>query len=73
MANCKSCGAEILWCETMAGKRMPVDAAPTDVGNLVVHGTKVYPVTVDDRVALKPTHTSHFATCKDADRHRKSR
>lgn len=28
MAKCKSCGAEIIWIKTTAGKSMPCDAAP---------------------------------------------
>lgn len=32
MAKCKSCGAEIIWALTVAGRRMPVDVSPADRG-----------------------------------------
>lgn len=30
MAECRSCGASIIWATTVAGRRMPVDAEPLD-------------------------------------------
>lgn len=35
-AFCRSCKAEIFWCVTSAGKRMPVDAKPSPTGTLVL-------------------------------------
>ena len=74
MAKCRSCGAEIVWCVTESGKKMPADAEPSERGTLVL---------VDScggetlaRVAECPgprMYTSHFATCPNAAAHRKPR
>lgn len=56
--QCKSCGANIVWFKTKAGKRMPVDeltCLPTDR---------------EDQLDLT-RHKSHFATCPNADDHRR--
>lgn len=83
MPKCNSCGAEIIWCVTTKGKRMPVDAAErTD-------GTGVYVITRPDgdplactslldvpevmARAYKARHLSHFATCPNAAQHRRPR
>ncbi len=72
MAWCKSCGAEIQWCVTPAGKSIPIDAKPTESGNLVVvKGVARYATEDDDRV-YRPRRISHFATCPDADGHRRA-
>lgn len=57
--QCRSCGAFILWMKTKNGKNIPVDYAtvPADQGALVF----------DPDVG----HISHFATCPNADKHRK--
>ncbi len=52
---------------------MPVDRACSDIGNLAIdHATStaivVDPMTSEYRGIL---HTSHFATCPDADTHRR--
>lgn len=62
MATCKTCGAEILWIRTTTGKMHPIDAKPEKrwVWNAV------------DGWDLLETHISHFATCPDADQHRRS-
>lgn len=69
-AKCRSCGAAIIWCVTGNGKKMPIDARPTDTGNLVLEGTEPTAVYVDPGTG---THTSHFATCPNADKHRRSK
>lgn len=38
MSTCRSCGAEVLWAKTRAGKAMPVDPEPTAEGNVLVGG-----------------------------------
>jgi hypothetical protein len=79
MSKCRSCGAEILWITTFSGKKMPVDAEKihfyagegnelfvTD-GGAVVHGTRA-------EEGQEHTHIgyiSHFATCPNADKHRR--
>ena len=57
-ATCRSCGAEIVWLKTAAGKNMPIDAETWEPG--------------DDEFDHK-RHTSHFATCPDSNQHRRSR
>jgi len=69
-SRCRSCGAAIIWCETGHGKKMPVDARTTEAGNLVLEGQEPTAVYVDPGTG---THTSHFATCPHADKHRKAR
>ena len=70
-ARCRSCGAPVFWAVTENERRMPVDALPTTDGTLaVVFG---YP---NRSRAAGPDYqgerfTSHFATCPDADRHRR--
>jgi len=44
MSQCKSCGAEIIWCQTPAGKLMPLDAKPETrwvLGEAAGHGDPV--------------------------------
>ena len=55
MPKCNSCHADIVWLKTKAGKNMPVDLDDPR------------PSGIFDRA----THTSHFETCPNADRHRK--
>lgn len=61
MSQCKSCGAEIKWIKTLAGKNHPIDAKPEK--------RWVYTYPEDPKQAagwsLEETHTSHFATCPD--------
>lgn len=70
-AACRSCGASIVWAITAAGKRMPVDAAPSPAGNLVLEGDAVRVVPSADMFDKRPRHTSHFVTCPQAAQHRK--
>jgi hypothetical protein len=74
MSTCRSCEAEILWASTCTGKPMPVNAMPCDDGNLVLQGEP------PNRVALQrlpmdvgPFYASHFATCPNAEQHRKAK
>ena len=63
MTKCKSCGAGIIWAETPKGSRMPMDAEPVTSGFTIEKGKLV-------RVHL---YESHFATCPNADKHRRKR
>jgi hypothetical protein len=57
---CRSCRALVVWFRTKAGKRMPVDEAST------------LPTDAEHQLDLS-RHKSHFATCPDAAKFRKSR
>lgn len=56
--RCQSCKAEIVWIRTERGHMMPVN--PESVGQ-------------DDKVFKPGVHISHFATCPQADKHRRSK
>lgn len=81
MSTCRSCGAPIIWATVAkTGKRMPLDATPNpDSGNVLLHpdGTcrvvtnQSIRLAVDDVEAAGTWHTTHFATCPDADKHRR--
>jgi hypothetical protein len=57
---CRSCGAEIVWFQTRSGKRMPVDEISTR------------PTDAQHQLDLN-RHVSHFATCPNANQHRRPR
>lgn len=73
MSFCKSCGAKIDWYRSAdTGKWMPLDPGPSEVGNVrvdVVANT----VSVVAPGTHSPLYLSHFATCKDAAKHRRPR
>ncbi len=64
--KCRSCGAAILWCKTEKGKAMPVDAEPSENGNLIISGEICTVVKPSEVLPGIPLFTSHFATCKQA-------
>ena len=77
LTTCKSCHAEMVWCVSTNGHRMPVDPEPVPDGNLIVVGTGRAPNgDVLDRVLVlgkgdvplgdPPRFQSHFVTCPDA-------
>lgn len=76
-AACRSCGAEIHWGRDAAGKRVPVDAAPREDGNLAVQlqaaGGELHVRTLRKDGVLTVHEwraVSHFATCPDAQKWR---
>jgi len=79
MAECQSCGAPILWGETKAGKKMPVDAEPSSAGTVLYRpmqgGALLEFLTPLEAVAAvaegQRLRTSHFATCPHAAQHRR--
>lgn len=78
MAACKSCGASILWAKTDTGKSMPVDAEPTDDGNVLLYRTPrgLQAVVMGARTEPDPRasrHHTHFETCPQAQEHRRNR
>ena len=58
ISRCRSCNAQIIWFKTATGKSMPIDADTVEAD--------------DDDLDLK-RHRSHFATCPQADKHRRAR
>ncbi len=63
-AQCKGCGAQIIWAVTEAGKRIPLDETPQKriilVGHLnVEHGNY-------NEARVVNTYQSHFVTCPKA-------
>jgi hypothetical protein len=85
VSACRSCGATIRWATTVNGKRIPVDDEPVPDGNLVLSDPTpgAYAPTAAQYVAPEqpslfpepdpPRFRSHYATCPDADRWRKTR
>lgn len=73
--NCRSCGEDILWLKTAAGKNMPLNAWPEPGGTVKI---------VDGLAVQVPEHARHleenylllykchFATCPRAAYHRKT-
>lgn len=58
--RCSSCQALIVWFRTASGKRAPVDEAST------------LPTDAEHQLDMT-RHKSHFATCPNANQHRRSR
>lgn len=76
MSSCRTCHAEIEWVRTPEGRTMPIDPEPAEDGNLaLIAGDPIIAVPVaanellvdDDGLRYK----SHFATCPQADQHRR--
>ena len=65
--QCKSCNAHILWVETENGKRMPLDLEP-ERRFVIEAEAGADPM----KARLRNTYVSHFATCPNADRWRKT-
>ena len=79
MSACRSCGAEIRWEVTSAGKRIPLDPRPSPKGNVYLEPgaptvTVFGKLHADARSAMAGRlYLSHFATCPNADSHRRTR
>ena len=84
MNRCRSCGAEIIWIKMNGtGKAMPVDAAPISYSEVLLPGEKNALTLVTGSGMIVRTrfdpggdkigYTSHFATCPNANAHRKGR
>jgi len=82
MAKCKSCGAEIVWVRTETGRAMPLD--PGEVALIESSQGSVLAVTASGKVIRGDivgnscedgyilARISHFATCPQADQHRRN-
>jgi len=76
LSKCASCHASIYWASTRIGRAMPIDAEPSDDGNVALVWSerlnRIVCHVVADRAGFgHPLRTSHFATCPDADRFRR--
>lgn len=75
--RCKSCGAEIIWIQMKSGKAMPCDDEPIPYRELFSGGMKLVTEQGEvvtgayDGTSKTVAYTSHFATCPNANRHRK--
>lgn len=68
MSTCRSCGGEIIWARTAAGKSMPLDPEPSQDGNVEAvrdgHGTlSVVTVHKEHPMFAGDLFMPHFATC----------
>ncbi len=75
LAECRSCGTTIRWCQTPLGKKMPVDIDSVPGGNvdLVKIGPGKYMAKVVAADEGVNRYRSHFASCPNADKHRRAR
>lgn len=79
LKHCKSCGAPIYWAESSSGTPIPIDAEPTERGNITLTvnsigrlRAKVWWVTHEIPAKFDgKRRESHFVTCPEADRWRK--
>lgn len=76
MAACRSCGESIIWRTTPGGKPMPLDPEPVDHGNVIVLDDRRCRVVggaaaEDHKREGGELYVSHFATCPNANEHRK--
>jgi len=70
-STCKTCHRPIRWERTAKGHAIPLDPLPTVDGNLVVE--EGIARGVDPLLDSPPWFTSHFATCPQANLHRRKR
>lgn len=72
--TCRSCSAPIWWrTNTKTQKLAPIDVAPDSAGRVVIVGEAHYRILGKDEIppAGAALHTSHFATCREAAKHRR--
>jgi hypothetical protein len=66
--RCRDCDAPIVWCLTEAGKRMPVNAKPVRKVTVLVRDPQGGSTPISKS---RDHYVSHFATCPNAQQHRK--
>jgi len=71
MATCKSCGADILWVRTAAGKDMPVCAKPEK--RFVLDEGQAFGGLFAPTGRAVDAYQSHFVDCPQAAEHRRGR
>ena len=77
--RCRSCNARVTWARHhVTGKVMPIDAEPSLNGNVLLSrdnaGATFKTLTPLELTIFEGAllHTSHFATCPEADKWRRS-
>lgn len=80
MSTCRSCAAPIHWVRLTSGKMHPCDPDPVSVeacakgDKLVLDNGQIHVITGSENVSNMPRgYVSHFATCPDANEHRRVR
>jgi hypothetical protein len=76
MSRCRSCQAPIRWAFTEKGRRMPLDPDPytgPEPGGLFVIRDQTAIAVPPDAFPDEPHYRSHWATCNDPKRFRRSR
>jgi len=70
LTKCTGCGANVVWTVTTRGKKMLVDAEPSDKGNLLlsrqVDRKLVAIVARRGDAECEARYLSHFVTCPNA-------
>ncbi|MCH7891215.1 MAG: hypothetical protein IH921_06910 [Gemmatimonadetes bacterium] len=70
MARCKTCQQEIVWGKTESGRRIPLDRPEK---RFIRADLMAEHYADEDDYIMVDTHLSHFATCPQADLHRKEK
>ena len=70
-SKCKSCGVEIMWLKTRAGKNIPVDIPKMEIIDGMLHGESANEAVTTAHEFNPDYMVSHFATCPHAKQHRK--
>lgn len=71
--ECSSCGAKIIWVTTNKGKRMPLDADPSEKGTWGIGADGVAYYQEPSGLFPDMLHVTHWATCLNSKQHRKVR
>ena len=76
-STCNSCGATIRWITLVGGRRMPINAMPSEKGNITcwevdgeTYGRVLPQLDLATLPPDVPRYVSHFATCPSAQKHR---
>lgn len=75
-SKCRSCKASIYWGVTKSGANMPVDVKMVKEGTRFEMDESVNPPhlrTIKNADLDQPGHASHFATCPNANQHRRKK
>lgn len=73
--RCGSCGAPVAWARTATGRGLMVDLDPRPDGNLELtvdeHRRRWAAITRKATTTTTLRYVAHFATCPNADQHRR--